>query len=156
MLFMKKVGIIGSGIGGLASAVRMARLGYRVEVFEQLDRVGGKLNEFRQDGFRFDTGPSLFTLPWLVDELLDEDLRFAYRKLEVVTRYFYEDGTQLSAFADVGRFAHEVETKTSVPGNRLMRYLRHAALVYDLTAPIFIFNSIHRLGRLVTWTNMVV
>lgn len=154
MLFMKKVGIIGSGIGGLASAVRMARLGYRVEVFEQSDRVGGKLNEFRQDGFRFDTGPSLFTLPWLVDELLDEDLRFAYRKLEVVTRYFYEDGTQLSAFADAGRFAYEVETKTSVPGNRLMRYLRHAALVYDLTAPIFIFNSIHRLGRLFTWTNM--
>ncbi|MCW0483223.1 1-hydroxycarotenoid 3,4-desaturase CrtD [Gaoshiqia sediminis] len=149
-----KAGIIGAGIGGLAAAIRLARLGYQVEVFEQSARAGGKLNEFRQDGFRFDTGPSLFTLPHLLDELLDEDLRFRYRKLDVVTQYFFDDGTRLSAFADVEKFATEVEQKTQVPAKRVLRYLKQAAQIYRLTAPIFIFNSIHRFRKLFTWPNL--
>lgn len=146
--------VIGSGVGGLAAAIRLARLGHQVDVFEQAEKAGGKINEFQLDGFRFDTGPSLFTLPHLVDELLDEDLRFAYRKLDVVTNYFYEDGTYLKAFADVYQFADEVEEKTTVPALNVLLYLEHAALIYRLTAPIFIFNSFHRLRKLLTWKNL--
>lgn len=146
--------IIGSGVGGLASAIRLARLGCQVDVFEQAEKAGGKLNEFQQNGFRFDTGPSLFTLPYFVDELLDDDLRFAYRRLDVVTNYFYEDGTQLQAFSDVYQFADEIEEKTTVPALNVLLYLEHAKLIYRLTAPIFIFNSFHRLRKLLTWKNL--
>ena len=151
---MPHVIIIGSGVGGMAAAIRLARLGYQVDVFEQTEKAGGKMNEFRQQGFRFDTGPSLFTLPHLVDELLDQDLRFQYRKLDMLTNYFFEDGTQLRAFADVKQFAAEVEQKTGVTAGRILRYLKHAALIYRLTSHIFIFNSIHRLRRMLTWKNM--
>lgn len=60
---MSTVGIIGAGMGGLAAAARLAALGHDVTVFEQADTLGGKLGRFERDGFRFDTGPHLLTLP---------------------------------------------------------------------------------------------
>ncbi len=57
------VNIIGAGIAGLSTAIRLAKKGHKVRVFEQADRPGGKLNTLKWNGFRWDTGPSLFTLP---------------------------------------------------------------------------------------------
>ena len=51
--------VVGSGIAGLAVALRLKKKGFSVEVFEKNDYVGGKLTAFEQDGFRFDAGPSL-------------------------------------------------------------------------------------------------
>ncbi|HEY0246310.1 MAG TPA: FAD-dependent oxidoreductase, partial [Mucilaginibacter sp.] len=65
----KKVLIIGAGIAGIATAIRLAVKGYRVEVFEANNYPGGKLSELKQDGFRFDAGPSLLTMPQYIDEL---------------------------------------------------------------------------------------
>ncbi|WP_372774026.1 1-hydroxycarotenoid 3,4-desaturase CrtD [Mangrovibacterium sp.] len=150
---MKKAAIVGAGIAGLAVAVRLARSGWEVTLFEKSARVGGKLNEFSLAGFRFDTGPSLFTLPGLLDELLDDDLRVAYRKLELVSRYFYEDGTILNAFANPEQFAEEVESKTSDSKQAVLKYLSKAAFIYRLTAPIFIFSAFQRLKDLLTFPN---
>ena len=61
--------VIGAGIGGIASAIRLAVKGYKVDVFEANGFPGGKLSELCCEGFRFDAGPSLFTMPQLVDEL---------------------------------------------------------------------------------------
>ena len=63
--------IIGAGLGGLATAVRLSALGWRVHVLEQNHLPGGKLNRFESKGFVFDTGPSLLTLPELFQELLE-------------------------------------------------------------------------------------
>ena len=68
---MKKVLIIGSGIAGIASALRLRKKGYNVIVFETNDYIGGKLTTIENDGYRWDAGPSLFTMPHLVDELLN-------------------------------------------------------------------------------------
>ena len=65
----KRAGIVGAGIGGLSAAIRMALKGRQVTVFERAGQAGGKLSEFRKDDFRFDAGPSLLTLPHLIDEL---------------------------------------------------------------------------------------
>ena len=64
-----RIGIIGAGIAGLASAVRMAVRGYEVEVFEANTYPGGKLSQFDLQDYRFDAGPSLFTMPQYVDDL---------------------------------------------------------------------------------------
>ena len=64
-----RVGVVGSGIGGLAAALRLLNKGYRVTVFEANDYPGGKLSSFNVGKYRFDAGPSLFTMPKLVDEL---------------------------------------------------------------------------------------
>ncbi|HTF81592.1 MAG TPA: FAD-dependent oxidoreductase, partial [Cytophagales bacterium] len=63
------VGVIGAGLAGLAAAIRLATKGHRVTIFEALDKAGGKLCEKSTSGFRFDLGPSLFTMPEWVDEL---------------------------------------------------------------------------------------
>ncbi|HZL09280.1 MAG TPA: 1-hydroxycarotenoid 3,4-desaturase CrtD [Prolixibacteraceae bacterium] len=140
--------IIGSGIGGLASAIRLARQGICVEVFEASETAGGKVSERNFDGFRFDAGPSLLTLPELTFELLDNDLHFSIRKLEIITNYFYPDGTQISAYSDIQRLSAEVEEKLNVPAAKVTRYLQKAAKVYELTSDLFIFGSFHRIKNL--------
>lgn len=141
---MVKAIIIGSGIAGLATAIRLARQGMEVQVYESAARAGGKISERRFDGFRFDTGPSLLTIPTLLSELLDDDLHISVRKLEIITRYFYEDTTRLSAYSDAWKLSQEVAEKLQVPPERVIRYLRKAATVYSLTADLFIFGSFHR------------
>ena len=66
---MKKAVVIGAGIGGMATAIRLACQGFQVEVFEASDHIGGKLHVKEYKGYRFDLGPSLFTLPNLIEEL---------------------------------------------------------------------------------------
>jgi len=146
--------VIGSGIGGLASAIRLARKGIHVHVYEASERAGGKVSERFFDGFRFDAGPSLFTLPELVFELLDEDLRFPVGKLDVITQYFYPDGTKVSAFSDVQKMAAEVETKLNVSAKKVTGYLQKASTIYDLTADLFIFGSFHRLKNLMNFKSL--
>jgi phytoene desaturase len=61
--------VIGAGVGGLATAIRLAAAGHRVTVFERNPTVGGRANELRIDGYRFDTGPSLLLMPDVYREL---------------------------------------------------------------------------------------
>ena len=68
---MNKAIIIGSGIAGLATAARLLSKGYDVSIFEAGEVTGGKIHSFNLGEYRFDAGPSLFTLPYLVDELFE-------------------------------------------------------------------------------------
>lgn len=61
--------VIGAGLGGLAAAIRLGARGYRVTVLEKLDAPGGHASVLRQDGFTFDTGPTILTAPFLLEEL---------------------------------------------------------------------------------------
>lgn len=140
-----KAAIIGSGVGGLATAIRLSVKGYKVTVFEQSQNIGGKLNQLRMGEFRFDTGPSLFTLPNLVDELFDiagegYSNTFEYKQLENVTRYFYPNGKVLNSWADPKRFAHEAETVLSEPATNIENYLTECEELYNLTANLFMFS----------------
>lgn len=58
-----EIAVVGGGVGGLVAAARLARQGFRVQVFEQGDRVGGRLQSVSRSGYRFDTGPSLLLFP---------------------------------------------------------------------------------------------
>ena len=68
---MKKAIVVGAGVAGLASSIRLAIKGYQVQVFEQNSYPGGKLATFSLQGYRFDAGPSLFTMPHFVTELFE-------------------------------------------------------------------------------------
>ena len=65
----KHVVVIGAGIGGLSVAIRLATKGYRVQIVERQPQVGGKLNQLKMNGFSFDTGPSLITMPSVFQDL---------------------------------------------------------------------------------------
>lgn len=149
---MQTISTIGAGIGGIATAVRLARKGYKVKVFEQQGKAGGKLNELRVDGFRFDAGPSLFTLPQLVDELIasDSTSAFGYQKLELITRYFFPDGTILNAWAEPERFADEVAEKLNDKSADVLRYLKESRELYELTANTFVYSPFPQLKNFFT------
>ena len=63
--------VIGSGVAGIATAVRLAAQGFEVAVFEKNNYPGGKLYDFTLNGFHFDAGPSLFTQPQNIKELFE-------------------------------------------------------------------------------------
>ncbi|MCE2743842.1 MAG: FAD-dependent oxidoreductase, partial [Fluviicola sp.] len=93
----KKAIVVGAGIAGLASAIRLANKGYEVAVFEANNYPGGKLTNVQLGNYRFDAGPSLFTMPHFVDELFQLSKKnpsdyFTYSKCEITCNYFYEDG----------------------------------------------------------------
>ena len=148
---MKKAIIIGAGIAGIASSIRLRSKGYDVKVFESNSYPGGKIASFNLGDYRFDAGPSLFTMPNFVDELFDlfgENSKeyFTYKKKDISCNYFWEDGTRLSAYSDKNKFAIEVEKKLGVPTSRLLKYLKKAEKKYDLTKTIFLEKSLHKLS----------
>jgi phytoene desaturase len=151
----KKAIVIGSGIAGLAASVRLSNLGYTVSVYEANAYPGGKLSEIQLGDYRFDAGPSLFTLPEEVDELFRlSDKKpadhFQYLKLPVLCHYFWEDGTRLRAFADPEKFAEEVEKKLGEPSQCILDALQHSDYMYRHLAPLFMHRSLHRWS---TWFN---
>lgn len=148
--------IIGAGIAGIATAVRLAIKGYKVEVYEANSYPGGKLSNFEKDGFRFDAGPSLFTMPQYVDELFtlagkDPKEYFNYQKLETLCNYFYADGTRLTAYADPVKFAEEVVKTTNESSSNLLKYAANSADIYNITNPVFLERSLHRLKTFLNW-----
>jgi diapolycopene oxygenase len=147
---MAKAAIIGAGIGGIAASIRMAVKGYKITVFEANESFGGKMHEFWLSNYRFDAGPSLFTLPHLVDELFTLANRnpsdyFTYTRLDPITHYFWPDGSQLKAFADPERFAAEAEKQLGVPKQTVLKALNKSARLYKGTADTFLHKSLHKL-----------
>ncbi|HEX8927180.1 MAG TPA: FAD-dependent oxidoreductase, partial [Terriglobales bacterium] len=89
--------IIGAGIGGMSAAIMLAKAGLKVTVLEKNDRLGGKLNLLETEGFRFDLGPSIFTLPQVFRPLFEDDGRtledyVGLRRVDPQWRNFFEDG----------------------------------------------------------------
>ena len=126
-----RVGVVGSGIGGLAAALRLLNKGHKVTVFETNDYPGGKLSSFNVGKYRFDAGPSLFTMPKLVDELFQifqENPRnyFNYKKKKISCKYFWEDNIQLDVYGDKNLFFNEIENKLGISSEPLDIYLKRA------------------------------
>jgi phytoene desaturase len=145
----EKAIVIGAGIGGLATACRLANLGFEVEVCEQSGQPGGKAAELLMKDFRFDMGPSLFTMPELLDQLFIDCGKnpadyYHYDKLDIITRYFYPDHTVVDAYADPEELAKEFHTKLGEPEENVRLFLKRAKEQYELTADMFLFGSMHK------------
>ena len=150
---MKKAVVVGSGIAGIASSIRLAVKGYQVEVFEANAYPGGKLSAIEGKGYRFDAGPSLFTLPEQVEELFhlagkNPKDHFEYERLDVVCHYFWEDGKKVKAWADPDRFATEVATQLRVSDQGIKEVLKRSAFIYEHLAPLFMHRSLRKVA---TW-----
>ena len=149
-----KAVIIGSGIGGLASAIRLAVLGMSVTVFEKNTYPGGKLSDFTKDGFHFDAGPSLFTQPENIEALFAlakepiEDY-FSYQAMPISCKYFYEDGTIVNGYTNIEAFAQELTNKLGEDGSLLKSYLQEAANIYNHIGSIFLNYSLHKFSTLI-------
>jgi len=149
--------IVGAGIAGIATAIRLAVKGYDVEVFEANSYAGGKLSELKLDDYRFDAGPSLFTMPQYVDELFElagKPNTFKYTMLDINCQYFYEDGTQLTAYADEAKFIKEVAEFTNEDPANVKHYFENSRNIYNITNHVFLERSLHRLKTFLRWDTL--
>ncbi len=144
----KKAIIIGSGVGGLSAGIRLSKLGFEVTVFESNPFIGGKINSKMIGDYRFDMGPSVFTEPHLIEELValcgrPKDF-FKYRRLEESCRYFFHDGQHVIVKSGVSEVAQTFQEAFGEDLVTTSRFLNRMKKNYAAVSPIFIAVSLHR------------
>lgn len=137
--------VVGGGLGGLATAIHLAAQGHQVTVFEKNERVGGKLNILQEAGYTFDTGPSLFTMPWVVRELFAAAGRSVTDYLDIVPlditcRYHWEDGTRFDAWQCLPLLLHEIQQLNPADVGGFLRFLAHNQRIYEIVADAFLLH----------------
>lgn len=140
--------VVGSGIAGIASALRLKAKGYDVQVFEVNSYPGGKLSLLEIGKYKFDAGPSLFTMPHFVEELFylfnkTPSDYFRYETCETACHYFYPDGTFLPFYVDLDRTVKSVEKILQIDGNPLREHFKKSKYIYQKTHKVFLENSLH-------------
>lgn len=149
--------VVGAGVGGLAAAIRLRAAGHAVTVFERNDLVGGKLATYERDGFVFDIGPSLVTLPQVFDDLLrlagtslDDELDL--RRLDPQFRYTWPDGTTLEVHDDPAATAAAFDTMLPGAGAQWRRFDQRGRRIWDVAERTFFAGPMTGLRSL--WSRM--
>ena len=140
--------MIGSGIAGLATCIRLAQRGIETHVFEANAFPGGKINSRQLGGYRFDQGPSLLTCPEYIEELYTicgkDFSTFEMVDLHSSFKYFYNDGSEIELTRDRSQVVQELASKLGEDKERVDQYLTKASKNYKLISPLFIEKSLHR------------
>jgi phytoene desaturase len=148
---MKKIIVIGTGIGGLSAAALLAAAGHRVTVIEKNSVPGGKLGQIRMGGFRFDTGPSLLTMPFVLENLFrmcGKDLHDYIRlqQLDEICRYHYSDGTVFKTYSDPEKTLSEIRRIAPEDCDAYLKFMRYSRELYNRTAGSFLNNPLYSLA----------
>jgi phytoene desaturase len=150
--------VIGAGMAGISSAIRLAHKGVHVTVYEQQDTYGGKMGVWEQDGYRYDTGPSLFTMPQYVTELLTidgkSDVKLDYSELDSICNYFWEDGTRMTATKDRDQLKEEFLKQLNEPKENIEAFLEDSKTKFEITNHVFLEKSLHKLKTYLSWSTI--
>jgi len=132
----------------LSAACLLAARGHQVSVFEKNSNVGGKMNISETEGYRFDTGPSLLTMPFILEKLFKEcgvDLSdyLTLHPLDPICKYFYPDGTIFNNYEDKSATIKELESIAPEDVEAYTEFLNYSKSLYQKTADSFIFNPLY-------------
>lgn len=134
----KHIVVIGAGLGGLSAAISLATEGFSVDLLEKNDKVGGKLNILQKDGFTFNLGPSMLTMPHIFQKLFEK----AGKKMEdYVTiqtvephwRNFFEDGSTLDLSSDPVRMKQELDKLGANTAQEFEQFLAYSKKLCEIT-----------------------
>lgn len=127
--------VIGSGVGGLATAARLAAKGYRVTVLEKLDDIGGRGYTYKRDGYTFDAGPTIITAPYIFEQLwadcgyrLEDDVTL--RPCDPFYKIRFDDGSTFTYRGDHAAMRDEVERFSPGEGINYDRFLKESERIY--------------------------
>ncbi|GAB5465481.1 MAG: phytoene desaturase family protein [Candidatus Kapaibacteriales bacterium] len=140
----KRVLVIGSGLAGLSAAIRLAHDGYNVTVLEKNKTVGGKVNTHCGNGFTFDIGPTLLTMPHVLEELFDSlglelENELDIHKIDPICRYFWDDGSSIDAIHDVDEMYENIDRfSDNKDAESYRRFLNKSREIYNITNETFL------------------
>lgn len=137
--------VIGGGIGGLSAAIRLAGAGRRVVLLEKNDHLGGKCDVREIDGFHFDLGPSVLTLPFILDEIFQSvgRNRGDYLEIEPVEpgcSYFFADGSRFDAPGTFDDFEEAIARDFPKEIEGFRKFRAHVTRLWEVSGPAFLFH----------------
>lgn len=145
----KTVLIVGTGLGGLSTGLRLAKAGYQVKFIEKTAKPGGRLNQIKKDGFTFDVGPSFFSMPYEFEELVKDcgiEMPFEFVELDpLYTVNFRGSEKRFALYKDIDKLSKEFEDVEPDFKTKFTAYLKKCEQLYNDTVDIVIkqnFNSI--------------
>lgn len=145
----KKIIIVGAGIGGLASALRLSSQGFEVEIIEKNSQAGGRLNQLKKDGFTFDVGPSFFSMSYEFEELAQScniKLPFEYVELEPLYSVNFKGNPKTYyLYKNIKKLAAQFKEEEPDFEERMNKYLKECSKTYNDTVDKVIkqnFNSL--------------
>lgn len=145
----KKILIVGTGLGGLSTGLRLATRGYEVTFVEKASQPGGRLNRLKKDGFTFDVGPSFFSMPYEFEELVKDcgiDMPFEFVELDpLYTVRFRGSDRKFSLYKDIDKLSEQFDGIEPDFKVKFTSYLKKCAELYNDTVGIVIkqnFDSI--------------
>lgn len=145
----KRVLIVGTGLGGLSTGLRLASRGYQVTFVEKNKQPGGRLNQLKKDGFTFDVGPSFFSMPYEFEELVNDcgiKIPFEFVELDpLYTVNFRGSNKRFSLYKDIDKSSEQFVGIESNFKGKFTAYLKKCEQLYNDTVDIVIkqnFNSI--------------
>ncbi len=141
------IGVVGSGLGGLAAACTLAARGHRVVLFEKNDWLGGKAAVLEEEGFRFDMGPTILTVPAVLQRIFAEagrsmDATLDMRRLEPQWRCFFDDGAVLDLSEDTSRMMATLDRFS--PGNSAGHrdFMALSEKLHEVSQKFFFWRSV--------------
>ncbi|MEM9082888.1 MAG: phytoene desaturase family protein [Planctomycetota bacterium] len=145
----KHVIVIGGGLAGLSTAVELATHGFRVTIVEQNPHLGGKMNVLDVQGFQFDMGPTIITLPQVLRGILTRSGRQVEDYIDLVRldpqwRCFYEDGTKIDLLENPQRMAKALNEQfpKEKPGKGWIDFINYSRRMYRLSEKVFFFKDL--------------
>ena len=132
----KKVIVIGSGFGGLGAAARLAARGYEVEIFEKRDKIGGRAYVYDVNGFKFDGGPTVITVPFMFDDIFAlagrrrEDY-VEFKPLDPFYRIFDHNGRHFDYNDDPDFILNEIEKWNPRDKEGYQRFMKTTKAIFE-------------------------
>ncbi len=155
----KTVLVIGGGLGGLSAAISLAQSGYDVSLYEKNNHIGGKLNRLDQDGFGFDLGPSILTMPQIFERLFaasGKSMKDYVRieKLDHQWRSFFPDGNIIDLYEDLTDMLEKNPSLTQKDIREYQDLLDYSKTLYDMTDKTYFQHGVDRTREIMKHTGL--
>ena len=148
----KRVIVIGAGLGGMSAAIMLARSGFEVTILEKNDHLGGKLNHLQTQGFSFDLGPSIFTLPHIFRPLFEGDGKrledyISLQRVDPQWRNFFEDGVVVDLWEDREKMRQDLARFGTQVIQEYEAFLAYSRVQYEIVERGYLKNGFDTFGQ---------